>query len=106
MACLAKTGLHMHPGYTKRCKNTKFWGCVFHILRFFLNFIKIMILDFWKYNGYNGVSIYFHNSEIMIFNDFFLNLKMWKTYPQNVVFLHVLVYRGYIWRPVLAKQAF
>ena len=31
---------------------------------------------------------------------------MWKTYYKNVVFLHLLVYRGYIWMPVLAKQAF
>ena len=37
---------------------------------------------------------------------YFKNLKMWKDYPQNVVFLHLLVYYGYIWRPVLAKQAF
>ena len=29
---------------------------------------------------------------------------MGKVYPQNVVFLHLLVYRGDIWRPVLAKN--
>ena len=31
---------------------------------------------------------------------------MWKTHPQNFVFLHLLVYRGDILRPVLAKKAF
>ena len=42
----------------------------------------------------------------MIFDQIKKNLKMWKTYPKNFVFLHLLVHRGDIWRPVLAKQAF
>ena len=29
---------------------------------------------------------------------------MWKIYPQNFVFLKPLVYRGDIWRPILAKK--
>ena len=52
-------------------------------LDFFLISLKIMILDFWKYNGYNGVPLYFHNSEIMIFNDFFFKSKNVENLPQK-----------------------
>ena len=64
-----------------------------------------MILDFWKYNGYNEVPLYFHKSEFMIFNEKKIN-KSIENIPQNVVFLKPLVYCGDICRPILAKKSF
>ena len=59
-------GENMSPQYIKRCKNTKFLSYVFPFI-FFLYHLKSWFLDFWKYNGYNGVPLYFHKSEISIF---------------------------------------
>ena len=68
----ASISLHDIPTDAKIQKN----GCVFHIFRFLKKKSwKIMILDFCKYNGYNGVPLYFQNSEIRIFNEFFLKSK-------------------------------
>ena len=102
---LKQASLCLHD-IPKDAKIQKFWDVFSTFLDFCKISLKIMILDFWKYNGYNGVPLYFHKSEIMIFNEILKNQKFLKTYPQNVVFLHLLVYRGDIWRPVLAKKAF
>ena len=45
-----------------------------------------MILDFWKYNGYNGVSSYFDKSEIMIFNEIKKIYKFGKYTPKMLYF--------------------
>ena len=72
--------LHDIPKYAK----IQNFGDVFStFLDFFLNFIKIMILDFWKYNGYNGVPLYFNKSEIMIFNKNKNKSKNLENVPQN-----------------------
>ena len=81
---LAKTVVNMSPPYTKRCKNTTFRVYVFQIHRFFIFQEKIMISEFWKYNGYNEVLLYFYESE----NNFFYfknkESKIWKTVPKKL----------------------
>ena len=68
---------------------------------FFYSFkisLKMMILNFQKFNGCNGVPLYFHKS--LIFNENAENIS------QTYAFFHILVSCGDIWRHVLATKAF
>ena len=52
---------------------------------FFIFQEQIMISEFWKYNGYNEVLLYFYESKIMIF--YFKNKKKSKmeNSPQKIM---------------------
>ena len=54
-----------------------------------------MILDFWKYNKYNGVPLYFHKSEIMIFNEILKKLKNMENIPPKCCIFETF---GILWR--------
>ena len=102
---LAKTVVNMSPQYTKWCKNTTFRAYISQIHRFFIFQEKIMISEFWKYNGYNEVPLYFYKSENKIF--FILRTKKGKyrkQSPKNYILLHLLVYCWGILRLCLAQK--
>ena len=64
----AKKSPNMSPQYTKSCRIAAIRGYLFQIFKFKKIQEKSWFLPFWRYNGENGVSLLFHQSEKKIFS--------------------------------------